>query len=200
MMQTTGDRAAGSVPGTNAQKVRVYEMAKDVGLSNKDLVDKIRGLGIEVKNHMSALEPDDVARVRRALDKERQENTVVERIQPTVIRRRNSGHGTAAVPEPARATPARSASSARRSPLEDIELPHRGPKPAPVEPDEDEIVAEPATVSGRPAAEAPPAREAKPPVAAEPEPAHDGKVDGRAVAAEAPRAPEPVRLAAPPPP
>src|SRR5215813_6846974 len=141
MMQTTGDRAAGSVPGTNAQKVRVYEMAKDVGLSNKDLVDKIRGLGIEVKNHMSALEPDDVARVRRALDKERQENTVVERIQPTVIRRRNSGHGTAVVPEPPRAAPTRSATS-RRSPLEEIELPHRGPKPAPIEPEEDEIVAE----------------------------------------------------------
>src|SRR5215813_14433129 len=103
MMQTTGDRAAGSVPGQNVQKVRVYEMAKDVGLSNKDLVDKIRGLGIEVKNHMSALEPDDVARVRRALDKERQEHTVVERIQPTVIRRRNSTKGGGPeLPEPSR--------------------------------------------------------------------------------------------------
>src|ERR1043165_9910114 len=100
MMQTTGDRATGSGSGTGtgtgtggvqgqAQKVRVYEVAKDIGLSNKDLVDKIRSLGIEVKNHMSALEADDVARVRRALEKERQEHTVVERIQPTVIRRRN---------------------------------------------------------------------------------------------------------------
>src|SRR5438094_9378895 len=106
MMQTTGDRAAGSgatVQGQGIQKVRVYEVAKDVGLSNKDLVDKIRALGIEVKNHMSALEPDDVARVRRALEKERQENTVVERIQPTVIRRRSKGgHGEDAVAAPAR--------------------------------------------------------------------------------------------------
>src|SRR5881394_2763980 len=104
MMQTTGDRATGSgntVQGQGGvQKVRVYEVAKDVGLSNKDLVDKIRALGIEVKNHMSALEPDDVARVRRALEKERQENTVVERIQPTVIRRRNPSRPAGAdVPE-----------------------------------------------------------------------------------------------------
>ena len=110
-MQTTGDRATGaggvqgqasSATGTAGQKVRVYEVAKDVGLSNKDLVDKIRALGIEVKNHMSALEPDDVTRVKRALDKERHENTVVERIQPTVIRRRSKG-GEGHV-EPARST------------------------------------------------------------------------------------------------
>src|SRR5215468_7832315 len=100
-MQTTG-QGEGSI-----QRQRVYEVAKDMGLANKDLVDKIRALGIEVKNHMSALEPDDVARVRRALEKERQEHTVVERIQPTVIRRRNPNpSGTSQrvpdVPEPAR--------------------------------------------------------------------------------------------------
>src|SRR5262249_57942200 len=108
MMQTTGDRAAGSggqQGQQSVQKVRVYEMAKDVGLSNKDLVDKIRALGIEVKNHMSALDPDDVARVRRALDKERQENTVVERIQPTVIRRRNSQKPGESVEAPRVAAP-----------------------------------------------------------------------------------------------
>src|SRR5215468_10186225 len=115
MMQTTGDRAAGtgghSGQGQPVQKVRVYEVAKDVGLSNKDLVDKIRALGIEVKNHMSALDPDDVARVRRALEKERQENTVIERIQPTVIRRRNKG-GAPDAPEPV----ARVAAPVRREP------------------------------------------------------------------------------------
>jgi translation initiation factor IF-2 len=104
-MQTTGDRfsqqqhkgAQAASDGT--PRPRVYEVAKDMGLSNKELVDKIRGLGIEIKNHMSSLEPDDVARVKRALDKERQENTVVERIQPTVIRRRNkAGEGHAAAP------------------------------------------------------------------------------------------------------
>src|SRR5215470_3224343 len=132
MMQTTGDRATGGVAGQTAQKVRVYEMAKDVGLSNKDLVDKIRALGIEVKNHMSALEPDDVARVRRALDKERHENTVVERIQPTVIRRRNPGRPAGAdLPEPPRVAAPRGAAGTRRSPLDEIELPHRGPKPQP---------------------------------------------------------------------
>jgi translation initiation factor IF-2 len=118
----------------------VYEVAKDVGLSNKDLVDKIRALGIEVKNHMSALEPDDVTRVKRALDKERHENTVVERIQPTVIRRRSKG-GEGHV-EPARSTtPVRTeatSASRRHVAIEDI-LPHRGPKPQPPVEEEPEV-------------------------------------------------------------
>ena len=71
-----------------AGKVRLYEVAKDLGLANKDLVAKVRALGIEVKNHMSNLDPDDVARVKRALDKERQANLVEERLSSTVIRRR----------------------------------------------------------------------------------------------------------------
>jgi len=74
MMQTTGDRVVGgggkAQTGTpadaGAKGMRVYEVAKEIGLANKDLVAKIRTLGIEVKNHMSALEPDDVARIRRA--------------------------------------------------------------------------------------------------------------------------------------
>src|SRR6266567_9315006 len=61
-------------------KVRLYEVAKDLGLANKDLVAKVRALGIEVKNHMSNLDAEDVARVKRALDKERQANLVEERL------------------------------------------------------------------------------------------------------------------------
>jgi translation initiation factor IF-2 len=69
--------------------VRLYEVAKDLGLANKDLVAKVRALGIEVKNHMSNLDAEDVARVKRALDKERQANLVEERLTSTVIRRRS---------------------------------------------------------------------------------------------------------------
>ena len=35
-------------------KVRVYEVAREVGLPNRDLVQKISALGIPVRNHMSA--------------------------------------------------------------------------------------------------------------------------------------------------
>src|SRR6187551_2592544 len=95
----TGERVAGPT-GSNmeAGKVRLYEVAKDLGLANKDLVAKVRALGIEVKNHMSNLDPDDVARVKRALDKERQANLVEERLSSTVIRRRSKDGGVIARP------------------------------------------------------------------------------------------------------
>lgn len=74
--------------GMPGSKIPIYELAKELGILNKDLVTKIRALGIEAKNHMSRLEPEDVLRIRRAVDKERQENTVQERLSDTVIRRR----------------------------------------------------------------------------------------------------------------
>ncbi len=75
-------------PGGPGVKIPIYELAKELGILNKDLVTKIHALGIEAKNHMSRLEPEDAARVRRSIDKERQENTIQERLSDTVIRRR----------------------------------------------------------------------------------------------------------------
>jgi translation initiation factor IF-2 len=69
-------------------KVRVYEVARELGLDNRELVSKIASLGIQVRNHMSALEPAEVDRIKRALDKDKSSNVVEERIRPTVVRRR----------------------------------------------------------------------------------------------------------------
>jgi translation initiation factor IF-2 len=73
--------------------MRVYEIAREVGIPNKDLLAKIRALGLEVNNHMSSLDADDVARIKRSLEKEKQ--SVVEpqqthRLSSTVLRRRSS--------------------------------------------------------------------------------------------------------------
>src|SRR5437016_1759972 len=83
------------------EKVRVYEVAKEVGVGNKELVAKIRALGIEVANHMSSLDVEDVQRIKRALDKERQSNLVEERIQPGLTRRRSRGAEGPVRPRPA---------------------------------------------------------------------------------------------------
>jgi translation initiation factor IF-2 len=81
---------------TTGAKMRVYEIARDVGIPNKDLIVKIRGLGLEVNNHMSSLEPEDVARVKRAIDKERLANTVTKRLSSSVLRRRSKKDKAAA--------------------------------------------------------------------------------------------------------
>src|ERR1041384_6812480 len=77
------------------EKMRVYEIAKEVGIPNKDLIAKIRALGLEVNNHMSSLDADDVARIKRSLEKEKTGGAAPAQTQKlssgTVIRRRSSG-------------------------------------------------------------------------------------------------------------
>src|SRR6476469_7584368 len=94
--------SSGHEDASAAPRVRVYEMAKDLGLAARDLVGKIRALGIDVANHMSHIEAADVDRIRRALDRERQESLVEERLTDTVIRRRSKS----APPLPPRTAPA----------------------------------------------------------------------------------------------
>src|SRR5580765_3361118 len=76
--------------------MRVYEIAKEVGIPNKDLIAKIRALGLEVNNHMSSLDADDVARIKRSLEKEKQSVVQPQQTQRlatggAVLRRRSSG-------------------------------------------------------------------------------------------------------------
>ena len=42
-------------------KIRVYDLAKQLGLENKVLVDQLQQAGIEVKGVMSSLAEEDVA-------------------------------------------------------------------------------------------------------------------------------------------
>ncbi|MDH3623702.1 MAG: translation initiation factor IF-2 [Myxococcales bacterium] len=89
-------------------KVRVYEVARELGVENRALIQRMATLGIQVRNHMSVLDPAEVDRVKRALDKDRSETLVEERIRPTVVRRkrRKKAEPKAAVGEPAEATQA----------------------------------------------------------------------------------------------
>jgi len=70
-------------------KLRVYEVAKDLGVENKVLVAMLQAAGVpDVKNHMSAVSPEGVERVKRHLEKQKQPSVVEERIRPTVVKRR----------------------------------------------------------------------------------------------------------------
>ncbi|MEN9581973.1 MAG: hypothetical protein RJA70_4982, partial [Pseudomonadota bacterium] len=51
-------------------KLRVYMVAKELGLENKSLVSLLQSLGVrDVRNHMSAVAPEQIERVKRHLSK-----------------------------------------------------------------------------------------------------------------------------------
>jgi translation initiation factor IF-2 len=47
-------------------KKRIYELAKEINQSSKDVVEKAHALGMDVKNHMGAISSDDESKLRQA--------------------------------------------------------------------------------------------------------------------------------------
>jgi translation initiation factor IF-2 len=155
-------------------KVRVYELARDLGLGNKELIDRIVRMGIQVRNHMSVLDAPEVDRIRRNLDKASSSPVVEERIRPTVVRRKRTAtadggaeervEARVAEPQPAEATVREvdqaPAAVARTAPATTVEPPK--PEPTPPSP--------PAREAERPAAAATAAAPESAPPVAPPEP------------------------------
>jgi translation initiation factor IF-2 len=92
-------------------KKRVYELAKELGLENKELISRLEKIGIAVKSHSSSLEESDLERIQSELLSPEPREVVEQRIKSTVIRRR-----------------------AVRTPVEQIKAEEPEAAPAPAEP------------------------------------------------------------------
>ncbi|VFQ43989.1 translation initiation factor IF-2 [Desulfoluna butyratoxydans] len=69
-------------------KIRVYELAKSLNMTNRALLNKIEAMGIEVGSHMSSLEDETVELIRKNLFGDKDPETRDKRVRKTVIRRR----------------------------------------------------------------------------------------------------------------
>jgi translation initiation factor IF-2 len=68
--------------------MRVYELAKELRMGSNELVERLKNAGFPINNHMSALDGEEVDRVRDYLSGATSEVFEEKRIKPTVIRRR----------------------------------------------------------------------------------------------------------------
>jgi len=55
-----------------SDRVRVYELARDLGLSNKEMIALLQGEGVEVRSHASTIEPEFADLVRERVIAQRQ--------------------------------------------------------------------------------------------------------------------------------
>ncbi|MGB3212244.1 MAG: translation initiation factor IF-2 [Desulforhopalus sp.] len=74
-------------------RIRVYELAKEAGMSSKALTDKLIELGFEIKGHSSSVDDETAEAIRKTVLKSVNSELVEKRIDsdkdgPTVIRRR----------------------------------------------------------------------------------------------------------------
>ncbi len=154
--------------------MRVYEIAKEVGIPNKDLIAKIRALGLEVNNHMSSLDADDVARIKRSLEKEKQSVAQPQQTQKlstggAVLRRRSTGDKPSETAGDDRSTerePVRARTEPERPVAPPPVIRRRTPDDAPVAPPPQRPVA---VRAPEPAPQAEPARAEAPAVERAPE-------------------------------
>ena len=165
-------------------KKRVHELAKEFGLDNREVVQRLQAAGMQVKTHSSSVYEDEARAIltRGAVPEE-----PIKAARPgmTIVRKKKPTDGEEAVGEPAWGTPAEPASElSAESPAE----PEAEPEPEAPADDEPAMAASPEDESEEPAMEEPEAEEtsAPEPVAEKPEPF-----------ATAPAKPEPTPAAPP---
>jgi hypothetical protein len=140
-------------------KTRVYELAKEFNMENKELISRLEKLGIAVKSHSSTLEDYEGDRVREEFSLGKRSRVIEERVKSTVIRRRAIRPPEEPVPEgelAAEAAPEALAPEAAPAPAE-AAVPPEPEKPAAV-PDAPAPAAPPAPM----AAAVPPPEAASP--------------------------------------
>ncbi|OQW97289.1 MAG: translation initiation factor IF-2 [Desulfobacteraceae bacterium A6] len=86
-------------------KIRVYELARDLNMTNQALLDKIRSMNIDVKSHVSSLDEETVAKIRTGFHEPKPEGIEETRVRPTIIRRRKVVVQAEAEPKPATPAP-----------------------------------------------------------------------------------------------
>ena len=170
---------------TSSGKVRIYELSKDLGLENKDVLDAAEKLAIAAKSHSSSISDDEAARIRNLI--------------------KTGGNGSQAAAAP----PPKAILSVKKAPAAPATSPAapQAPKPvasspaAPAKP----AAAKPVAAPARPAAPAAPvprpaapAPQAAKPVAPPARPAAPSAPPARPVAAK-PAAGAPARPSAPAP-
>ena len=78
-------------------KIKIHEIAKEIGLTSKEIIEKANELGIEAKSHMSGVDEQEAEKIKKAFSKDskKEENKkVAEKVKeekknsaPVIIRR-----------------------------------------------------------------------------------------------------------------
>jgi len=69
-------------------KIRVYELARQLNMTNKVLLERLSEMNISVKSHMSVVDEETASRTKEVILGQKKEILVEKRVKETVIRRR----------------------------------------------------------------------------------------------------------------
>ena len=184
---------------TSSGKVRIYELSKDLGLENKDVLDAAEKLAIAAKSHSSCISDDEAARIRSLIKGGSNGSAAAAPAPKAILSVKKAAAPAAPKPEAPKAAPAPKAAApvappaapARPAPAKPAAPAAAKPAPAAKPP---VVVAKPAAAPAKPAVIA-----TKPAAAPGPAPARPAPASAPAKPAAKPVAGAPSRPGAPAP-
>ena len=102
---------------TSSGKVRIYELSKDLGLENKDVLDAAEKLSIAAKSHSSSISDDEAARIRNLIKGETNGAAAPAEPQKAILSVKKAPTTPAEAPKPVASAPAAPSAPAKPAPV-----------------------------------------------------------------------------------
>ena len=69
---------------TISDKIRIYELSRDLNLENKDILDAARKLSISVKSHSSSISAEDARKIKNLINKKDPDKKILSINKPSI--------------------------------------------------------------------------------------------------------------------
>jgi len=74
---------------TISDKIRIYELSRDLNLDNKDILDAAQKLSISAKNHSSSISAEEAKKIKNLINKKNSDKQILS-IKKPLIKKDNS--------------------------------------------------------------------------------------------------------------
>ena len=69
---------------TISDKIRIYELSRDLNLDNKDILDAAQKLSISVKSHSSSISAEDAKKIKNLINKKTSDKQILSINKPSI--------------------------------------------------------------------------------------------------------------------
>ena len=69
---------------TISDKIRIYELSRDLNLENKDILDAAQKLSISVKSHSSSISAQDAKKIQNLINKKNSDKKILAINKPSI--------------------------------------------------------------------------------------------------------------------
>ena len=69
---------------TISDKIRIYELSRDLNLENKDILDAAQKLSISVKSHSSSISAEDARKIKNLINKKESDKKILSINKPSI--------------------------------------------------------------------------------------------------------------------